>query len=284
VEWAYDIALAAASPDGLIFAREDSINMPAGGAPEVRAYGSGHRESRFYPERRSLDDARQKALLEDGWTFSYYHFHDTSPAAPIKQGCPIQDNRWLHEDGSNLAAFLNMLRTAHIAVYERIRDTLRMAAPLFDDFVLAPTLLNPNTIQLEWRERGSDMPFFAYQLSDGTLRFLALATALLQPELPGRPHTIVIDEPELGLHPYAITLLAEMIRAASKTTQIIVATQSVTLLDALAEPEEVIVVDRSPRTSGQSTFRRLEPDKLEDWLKEYTLGELWEKNVLGGRP
>ena len=91
----------------------------------------------------------------------------------------------------------------------------------------------------------------------------------------------MIDEPELGLHPYAITLLASLARSASRRTQIIMATQSVTLLDALAEPEDVIVVERKDQ---ESTFRRLDPAALQSWLEEYTLGELWEKNVLGGRP
>src|SRR5262249_2705769 len=130
VDWAYEVTLAAAAPDDLVFAQEKSTHMPAVGAPEVRAYGSGHRESRFFPEGRSPDDAMPKAPLEDGWVFANYHFHDTSPGAPIKQACRIQDNRWLHDDGKNLAAFLHMLRTAHPSSYERIRDTLRMAAPL----------------------------------------------------------------------------------------------------------------------------------------------------------
>ena len=131
--------------------------------------------------------------------------------------------------------------------------------------------------QVDGRSRSSTATSLGW-----TLRFIALTTALLQPpDVPGRPHTIIIDEPELGLHPYAITLLASMIRSVSQTTQIIVSTQSVNLLDALAEPEEVIVVERKDK---ESTFRRLDPEALKAWLEEYTLGELWEKNVLGGRP
>ena len=157
-----------------------------------------------------------------------------------------------------------------------------MAARFFDDFVLEPDAQNTHMISLRWSERGESNTFYAHQLSDGTLRFIALAAALHQPEeLANRPHLILIDEPELGLHPYAITLLAAMMRAASGTTQVIVSTQSVNLLDELGEPSEVIVVERA---DGQSVFKRLDPKLLESWLEDYSLGELWEKNVLGGRP
>jgi predicted ATPase len=130
-------------------------------------------------------------------------------------------------------------------------------------------------IQLEWKQRDSDYPFRAHQLSDGTLRFICLATALLQ---PSRPATVLFDEPELGLHPYALTLLGNLFKQAGE--QIIVSTQSALLLNEFA-PEDIIVVER---TNGESTFRRLNSADLSQWLEEYTLGELWQKNLLGGRP
>lgn len=280
---AYAITLAGAPPDDLMFVSEELTRELAEGGPETRlTIPGGHRESHL---REGMEEANKEMQTMPwgaaAWRFAYYHFHDTSPEAPIKQGCALKDDRSLRQDGGNLAAFLHLLKTAHRNHYERIRDTVRLAAPFFDDFVLEPDALNAETIHLEWRERGSDMPFFAHHLSDGTLRFIALTTVLLRPELPNNPHTILIDEPELGLHPYAITLLAAMMRAASKSAQLVVSTQSVTLLDALAEPEEVIVVERA---GGQSTFQRLDPAALESWLGEYSLGELWEKNVLGGRP
>ena len=154
-----------------------------------------------------------------------------------------------------------------------------MVAPFFEDFQIEPLALNTETVQLEWRHRGSDQYFGASALSDGTLRFMALATLLLQPvEL--RPKVILIDEPELGLHPYAIELLASMIRSASNDTQVILATQSPILLDYF-EPEDVLIAERK----GEETkLRRLESEPLEEWLKDYSLGQLWEKNELGGRP
>jgi predicted ATPase len=130
---------------------------------------------------------------------------------------------------------------------------------------------------LEWRQKGSDFPFQAYHLSDGTLRFICLATALLQPALPS---TIVIDEPELGLHPFAIGLLANLIQSASERTQVIVSTQSPALLDQF-KPEDVVVVNRE---QGRSTFARPNPQELKDWLAEYSLAELWQKDVLRGGP
>lgn len=270
---AFEMVLAAAGANEMVFAHE---TLEHGGSGTAQVAKSGYQEAlSFFPDPRIEEEQQIMAALVG---LSYYHFHDTSPEAPIKQSCQVHDNRKLRYDGGNLAAFLYMLKQVHPAHYGQIRDTVRLAAPYFDDFVLEPSTLNSNMILLEWRERGSDMPFYAYQLSDGTLRFIALTTVLLQPELPG---TILIDEPELGLHPSAINLLAGMMRAASQSAQVIVSTQSVTLLDALAEPEDVIVVDRK---GGESTFRRLEPAKLDDWLEDYTLGELWQKNVLGGRP
>ena len=208
-----------------------------------------------------------------------YHFHDTGPTSPIKKTADVHDNRRLRADGSNLAAFLFLLREKHGNDYTQIRRTVRLAAPFFDDFVLQPSALNEEKILLEWRHHGSDAYFNASSLSDGSLRFIALATLLLQPESL-RPSVILLDEPELGLHPYAITLLASLLQQAAVTSQIIVATQSPLLLDHF-EPEDVLVADR---VNGVTTLRRLDGEKLTAWLEDYSLGQLWEKNEFGGRP
>lgn len=197
----------------------------------------------------------------------------------MRKTVKVDDNRFLRPDGANLAAFLYYLRERHEASYRLIQRTIRLVAPFFDDLALAPLALKPEDIKLEWRHKGSDQYFDASSLSDGTLRFIALATLFLQPaELC--PSLILVDEPELGLHPYAIEVLASLIRQASVTTQVIVSTQSSLLLDHFA-PEDVLVADL---VDGGTQLKRLESTELTRWLEDYSLGQLWEKNELGGQP
>ena len=216
-------------------------------------------------------------VLQSMQSWKRYHFHDTSASARLKQKNPIDDNHTLRADASNLAAFLYKLQRTHENTYRKIIATIRMVAPFFDDFVLRPDPVREDKILLEWRHKTSDDYFNAHALSDGTLRFMCLATLLLQPELPT---TILIDEPEIGLHPSAIHQLAALIRSASTRSQIIAATQSVTFMNHF-DPEDIVVVEHD---GEQSTFRRVDREELSEWLEDYTLGELWEKNVLGGRP
>ena len=212
-------------------------------------------------------------------SWSSYHFHDTSSRSPIKSGSDVHDNRHLRRDGSNLAAFLYLLRKKYRGDYELVRRTVCLVAPFFEDFMLDPRALDQSKIDLEWQHVGSEAYFNASSLSDGSLRFIALATVLLQP-LSLRPSLILLDEPELGLHPYAISLLASLLKQASADSQIIVATQSPILLDHF-DPEDVLVADR---VDGATTLRRLDSEMLGSWLEDYSLGQLWEKNELGGRP
>jgi len=208
-----------------------------------------------------------------------YHFHDTSSTSPMKRAADLNDNRFLRPDGSNLPSFLFYLQQKHELSYSLIRGSVQRAAPFFQDFILEPQRLNPSKIRLEWRHRHSDEYFDASSMSDGTLRFICLSTLFLQPE-ELRPSVIVVDEPELGLHPYAITVLASMVRQASTVTQVIIETQSSLLLDHF-EPEDVLVADR---VGGATHFTRLESERLGAWLGDYSLGQLWEKNEIGGRP
>jgi predicted ATPase len=187
----------------------------------------------------------------------------------------VHDCLELKEDAANLGAFLFYLREHHPRYYSRIVDTVRLVAPFVASFVLDPV---GDKIILRWAGQGTDRAFSAHQLSDGTLRAIALIAVLLSPA--GRPNLIIVDEPELGLHPYAMHIVAGLLKAAALETQIIIATQSPTLLDEF-EPEHVIVAERHGR---ESRLCRLDAAALKDWLKEYTLSELWEKKVLGGRP
>ena len=206
-----------------------------------------------------------------------FHFHDTSDTAYVKGFSDINDNRKLREDASNLAAFLYYLQEKHTDSFKQIEKTICRIAPFFDNFILHPSLLIPDKIRLEWKEKDSDKYFNAHHLSDGTLRMICLTTLLLQ---PNPPSAIIIDEPELGLHPSAINILSGLIQSASEKTQILISTQSVTFINNFM-PEDIIVVERR---NNQSEFKRLDSEKLEDWLEEYGLGEIWEKNIIGGRP
>lgn len=208
-----------------------------------------------------------------------YHFHDTSDSSPMRRAADVEDNRALRTDAANLPAFLYLLQERHPTSYRLIQRTVQRVIPFFDDFILRPSELNPTKIRLVWRHQANDAYFDAAALSDGALRFIALATAFLQPP-PLRPPLILVDEPELGLHPFAINLLGALIKAAAHESQVILATQSPLLLDEFA-PEDVLVAEREGHAT---TFRRLDAAKLQSWLGDYSLGELWEKNELGGRP
>ena len=227
----------------------------------------GHRRSKSYYVFNSLK------------TWRVYHFHDTSNESPMKRASKIDDNKFFRYNAANLPAFLFFLQKRHESNFKQIERNLRRVAPFFDRFVLEPDRLNPALIKLEWKHKESDEYFNASHLSDGTLRMLCLLTLLLQPEHL-LPSTILIDEPELGLHPAAITLFSELVKKVSQKTQIIMSTQSTTLISHF-EPEDIIVVDVEDK---QSVFKRVDQKDLEHWLEDYSLGELWEKNILGGRP
>ncbi|NOX62485.1 MAG: AAA family ATPase [Chloroflexi bacterium] len=245
---------------------------------ESKASTKVHDETRLLDWHQNKDQVAHY-VLRALRSWQLYHFHDTSETARVKQTGDIHDNLFLRPDASNLAAYLFLLRETEPEYYHNIVETVRMAAPFFGDFVLRPSPFNPEKIRLEWQERGSDILFGPHTLSDGTLRFICLTTLFLQP--PDRlPATIVLDEPELGLHPFAITLLANMIRSVSEHTQVILATQSVTLVNQFA-PQDILVADR---IKGESIFRRLSEEEMIAWLEDYGLGDLWEKNLLGGRP
>lgn len=212
-------------------------------------------------------------------SWKVFHFHDTSDTAGVKRMGSLHDNDYLRPDASNLAAFLYRLSKDSPDVFEQIRKTIRLAIPFFDDFVLKPMKLETEEelIRLLWQQKDSDYALWPSQLSDGSIRFICLVTALLQPDPPS---TIIIDEPELGLHPYAITLLGALLRSASKRMQVIVSTQSVPLVNEFSI-DDLIIVERE---QGATVFKRYHEDDFKIWLEEYSVGELWEKNILGGRP
>ncbi|MCH7400415.1 AAA family ATPase [Belliella kenyensis] len=261
------------SDDGTLFiGTEDSI-LP-GNTIYQKSYSSD-----FIKESTIKNSAtiRNKYLREHLVSYKIYHFHDTSSSAPLRSFADISNNRILKEEGENLPAFLYYLQEKHPKHFKMIEMVVKSVFPFFDRFDLAPFFLDENKIELEWYEKEHpEHPFYARHFSDGTLRFIALTTLFLQPNLP---KTIIIDEPELGLHPFAISKLAGMIKKASVHSQIIIATQSVNLVNEFSA-DDIIVANRE---NNQTVFKRQSEESLKNWLEEYSIGELWEKNVIGGR-
>ncbi len=272
----YHIRFSYAAGDTLVFAEEQCRWDEPGQREWQSASLTGHREAALYSDSAEAQVCPARELARLLRQSAVYHFHNTSETARIRQRWDIQDNHALKEDGANLAPFLLRMRDAAPKVYGRIVGTIRQIAPFFADFVLEPT---NGSLLLRWRERHSDMLFGSHQASDGTLRAMALIALLLQP-LDELPAVIILDEPELGLHPAAVEVVAGLLKSAAVNRQVIVATQSPAFVNEF-EPEDIVVVDRRGR---ESEFKRLDPKILQEWMEEYSLGELWEKNVLGGRP
>lgn len=272
---AYSVELLGTEEDGFIISNETAFYHERKRYPKpyVHIVSFSEKESKL----KSDNHISARQVTADLDSYRVYHFHDTSDTAAVKGTGDLEDNRYLRQQAENLAAFLYWMQKKQPDHFANIQDTVRQIAPFFDEFRLAPSKLNESKIRLEWKEKGSEAYFNASSLSDGTLRFLCLATLLLQPQLPA---VVLLDEPELGLHPAAVTLLADLLSSAATRTQVMVATQSVTLINQF-EPESVWAVDRQDH---QSVFRHLSRQDMTSWLDDYGLGELWEKNVLGARP
>jgi predicted ATPase len=277
----YEVSLTSAADDALIFESEVCYfhDKSKFSQPADYPLPPGGRESslRTAVDERSGAPSVYQHCYDAMNSWKVFHFHDTGPTANVKKKHLIDDNKVLHSDAGNLAPFLLRLRAKNPGCYQQIVDQIRLVAPFFDDFVLEADGLNEDRLQLQWKHRTNDAFFNAHALSDGTLRFICLSTLLLQ---PSPPSVILIDEPELGLHPFAISQLAELVRSVSIDRQLILSTQSVSFLNHL-DVEQVIVTEH---TNGGSSFIRPDSNEMDNWLAEYSLGELWEKNVLGGRP
>jgi predicted ATPase len=285
----YSLRLTPAAGNTLNFDKEQMTWHPQGSAVSS-AYTSiqseqGHRESQLIA-LYNLDDPKGDDTRIGESIRSYlkgcrvFHFHDTSLLGPMRRDCAVDSNRFLYPDAANLPAMLYLYRKQYpTAAYRQIVAAVKAVAPGFEDFVLEPLRLNPRNIALHWRSKESDYEFGPHQLSDGTLRAIALFTLLLQPEddLPGM---IVLDEPELGLHPAALAVLADLLKSTARHSQLLIATQSAALIDHF-EVDDVVTVNFR---DGCSTFERLDPKGLKDWLEDYSLSELWERNVIGGGP
>ena len=272
---AYQVVLESTKDDRLIIGFEQCMFDFDAGEPKGEIIVFSADESKLSEASKQNETAKSVYNVLIDWRV--YHFHDTSESAGVKKYGSIADNQFLFEDASNLAAFLYVLKHTQEEYYERIIKTVQLVIPFFKDFVLRPNPLNVENIRLEWQDKFSDKTFTANELSDGSLRFICMATLLLQKNLP---KMILLDEPELGLHPSAITILAGLLKKASKRSQVIVSTQSVSLVNEF-DAEDIIVVENK---DAETTFKRLDAEKLEVWLDEYSMGELWDKNIIGGNP
>jgi predicted ATPase len=274
----YRASFVPATPTGLVFEQERiEFWVPGFVKPHDDSW-TGHRESRLSEAPSEL--AKKTEFFRDALLrCRVFHFHDTSNTAAVRKPCSVEHNRQLDTDAGNLPAVLYLYQQRHPTSYRRIVAAVRAVAPFFDDFVLEPRRLDPTSILLEWRATESAHVFGPHQMSDGTLRAVALFTLLLQPE-QDLPEMIVLDEPELGLHPAALAVLADLLKGAARNSQLLIATQSAALLDHF-EAEDVITVNLR---DGCSTFERLDADRLKPWLEEYALSNLWERNVIAGGP
>lgn len=277
----YYFRLGHAAGDSLIFL-EEKCRFSASNRPTLNdrwiEFGAGHRSPMLLSTKNEEDvtSKTRRVILSVLQGLSVYQFHDTSRQAPIKQKARISDGRYLRGNGANLAPFLMRMRAQEPEFYQRIIKTIRLVAPFFDDFVFED---EGGFVLLRWKEVGTDVVFGPEQISDGSLRLIALVALLLQSPKTLRP-MLIIDEPELGLHPAATRIVAGAIRAVAESHQCLIATQSQILLDEFST-DNVVVVERLRRGSS---FHRLREDELKNWLNEYALSELWDMNVLGGRP
>ena len=283
LENSYDIKLKVTDEGSLVFEHEDILKFeresvsfqrkPEYSNPIGKDLGAGHSESKLSKSRTDISGW----VTDDLTSYRIYHFHDTSTSANVKQVQDIEDNKVLYMDAGNLAPYLYWMKQKFPDHFDAIESSVRQIAPFFDRFELSPSRNNSEKIRLEWREKGWEKNLNPNLLSDGTLRFMCLATLLLQPELPSM---ILLDEPELGLHPAAIKQLAELLKEAAQRTQLFVATQSVTLINQL-DLANIFVADR---IDGATKLRQFTEQELSQWVDRYSIGELWEKNLIGGKP
>lgn len=278
---AYRFALERTDRDRFVFENETyRVGKPGEDAdtPWGRIDDNGYREARI-SERTNGDGARPKAaraLVELFRRCPIYQFHDTSFDSRMKVSWDATDFGRLRGDGANLASVLSLLEREDKPRFELICQYIGLAVPVFSHFQIEEEY---GKVQLRWQHKDMDKTVGAYMTSDGMLRFFALVTLL---SLPSEmlPSVLLLDEPELGLHPAAVALIGAMIDTVAMDRQVIVATQSPLLVDNF-RLDEIVVLELE---KGRTTVRRFDESEYSQWLDEYSTGELWQKNVLGGRP
>ena len=281
----YRFTLAHAHPDRLMFTQEafrfSRKDWPSD-ASWTHLPSDGHREAQIVEAAQSqqpstVNRTTARTITQLLRNCAVFQFHDTSDSSSLKTRWEAEDNNALRSNGGNLAAVLYRLEHEHHHRFELICRHIRRVLPIFDRFQIENSY---GKVQLRWKAKGTDKTFGAHRTSDGSLRFFALVTLLNLPR-EMLPDVVLLDEPELGLHPTAIALIGEMIKGLSNDVQIIVATQSPLLVDVF-DLDEILVLEAE---DGRTSFRRLAADDYRHWLDEnFTPGELWQKNLLAGRP
>ena len=272
----YSFSLTKAVPDRLILTSEEiEWKHDKKDKPFIRQLQSDFNESALV----NAIDVTEKEIRNLMGACKVYQFSDSSISSPMRQASTVDSAHYLQSEANNLASFLYFLKNNYHDSFRRISEYVREVVPQFHEFYLEP---ERGYVSLKWMDNSAnDYVLSADQFSDGSIRFIALATLLLQPQ-ETMPFVIIIDEPELGLHPYAIDQFNEMVKDASKHAQIIVATQSTAIIDGFSA-DDVTVIERNPDIQG-TCARKLTEKEYHDWLEEYTLSELWNKNIIGGRP
>lgn len=273
----YTFQLTHAAPDRLIINSEEIVwGAKDGRQPQTIVLSSDFKESALTNNQNQTAKVIRRILTN----CKVYQFHDSSVEGSLRQSSPAEISNYLQSEGNNLASFLYGLKKYYSDNYNKIVSYIRQIVPQFKDFYLEPN--TKGYVMLKWKDISpNDYIMLPEQFSDGTMRFIALATLLLQPK-ETMPNVIIIDEPELGLHPFAINQLAEMIKEAAIHTQIIIATQSPGLVDEF-EANQITIIERDEENES-TVAHKLDEEELSEWLENYSLSELWNKNVLGGRP
>ncbi len=278
----YDFALSYATPDKLIITSEEAEYQNNDGkysSPKKIKLETDFKESVLSSKQEDKTLAAIRKILVN---CKVYQFHDSSQTAAMRNSCPKDVDNYLQAEANNLAAFLLRIKNEFPDNYRNIVSYIKLVVPQFQDFILEPNKVG--NVMLKWRDNSaSDYIFLPNQFSDGSIRFIALATLLLQPKQT-MPSVIIIDEPELGLHPYAITQLAEMIKEASNSAQVVIATQSPYLIDEFAANDIIVVESQKEAGYSHTQLKRLDEKELNEWLDDYTISDLWDKNIIGGRP
>ena len=281
----YRFALAHAHPDRLVFTEEAFRFSAAGSVADApwQYAPSGGSEAAIVDVAQAqvpppgVNPTTAPVIVRLLRNCAVHQFHDTSDTSHFKKRWDADDNAYLRTHGGNLAAVLHRLEQEDLPRFELISQHVRRALPVFDRFQLDDSY---GKVSLRWKAAGTDKSFGAHLTSDGSLRFFALVTLLNLP-LEMLPNVLLLDEPELGLHPAAVVLVGSMIKALAANRQIIVATQSPLLVDAF-DLDEIVVLDLQ---DGRTTARRPDADEYRRWLDEgFTPGEMWQKNLIGGRP